>query len=114
VNIPPLEDIPFKYRVLLTFALIVIILLLLALAGTAGPRPEPDLYAGVPLDQKLLELDKRALDEAYHTQVVFLFGVWLKGGEADDGRRFATGMRIARRAYALAAQEIEKREQQQK
>jgi len=58
-----------------------------------------------------LELDKKALDEAYGKHLLLLFSVWLKAGDADGAKRFATGMRIARSAYTQASREITKREQ---
>ena len=71
----------------------------------------PQLYQGVPFDANLLALDRRALDEAYHAQILKLFGVWLSEG-AKDPRFFTNGLQIARRAYSQAAQQIAKREQQ--
>jgi hypothetical protein len=70
-----------------------------------------DLYAGIPLDAHLLELDKHALAEAYHAQLLNLWAVWLKG-QAGDPQYFANGLKIARRAYGQAATQITKREQE--
>jgi hypothetical protein len=70
-----------------------------------------DLYAGIPLDAHLLELDKRALAEAYHAQLLNLWAVWLKG-QAGDPQYFANGLKIARRAYKQASEQITKREQE--
>jgi hypothetical protein len=70
-----------------------------------------DLYAGVPIDAELLELDKRALKEAYHAQLLNLWAVWLKG-QAGDPQYFANGLKIARRAYGQASEQIAKREKQ--
>jgi hypothetical protein len=70
-----------------------------------------DLYAGVALDAELLELDKRALKEAYHVQLLNLWAVWLKG-QAGDPQYFANGLKIARRAYGQANEQIAKREKE--
>ena len=70
-----------------------------------------DLYAGIPLDAHLLELDKRALAEAYHAQLLNLWAVWLKG-QAGDPQYFSNGLKIARRAYKQASEQIVKREQE--
>jgi hypothetical protein len=70
-----------------------------------------DLYAGIPLDAHLLELDKRALAEAYHAQLLNLWAVWLKG-QAGDPQYFSNGLKIARRAYKQASEQITKREQE--
>lgn len=58
-----------------------------------------------------VNLDRLALEEAYHDQVVKLFGVWLKEG-ARDPTYFSNGLRNARRAYVQASDQIAKREQQ--
>ena len=73
------------------------------------PSGVTDLYAEVPLDERLLQLDKKALDEAYHQHVLLLFSVWLKDQAGDPGR-FNNGMKIARRAYQQARDSIAKME----
>lgn len=72
---------------------------------------EPNLYAGISLDKKLLELDKRALDEAYHAHLIRLWNVWLTDG-AKEAHRISTGLRISRQAYHQASEQITKREQE--
>ena len=69
-----------------------------------------DLYEGVTPDEKLLRLDKHALDEAYNSQLLLLFSVWLKG-QAGDPTQFNNGLKIARRAYTQASDAIARREQ---
>jgi hypothetical protein len=71
-----------------------------------------DLYGNTPLDATLLRLDRRALDEAYHAQMLKLFGVWIASGAPNEAVQFRNGLAIARRAYGLAAQSIAKREQE--
>jgi hypothetical protein len=99
------------------FLVAVVILLLLAAVGylsgrwdqaLGGPRTV-DLYGDLPLDAKLLPIDRKALDEAYHAHLIKLFNVWLTDG-ARDATRFKTGLGIARNAYHIAAQAIAKRE----
>lgn len=107
-------------RIMLTIVIVLACFLVLALFGyvssrwgddaKAAPAP-PELYAGIPFDAKLLELDRRALDESYHDQLKKLFLVWLSS-QAGDPTQFSNGLRIARRAYNQAAQQISKREQQ--
>jgi hypothetical protein len=70
----------------------------------------PDIYSDVPLDASLLRLDRRALDEAYHDQLLKLFGVWMAEG-AKDAQRIKNGLRAARKAYGQAASQIAAREQ---
>jgi hypothetical protein len=69
------------------------------------------LYSGIPIDASLLALDKKALDEAYHQQLLLLFSVWMRQ-QAGETEKLQNGLRLARRAYNLAAQQIAKREQQ--
>ena len=70
----------------------------------------PQLYEGVPFDGHLLALDRRALDEAYHNQLLLLFSIWLKQ-QAVDARQITNGLQLARRAYNQAAGQIARREQ---
>jgi hypothetical protein len=80
-----------------------------SLAAIDKPADASQIYRGIPIDAKLLELDKRALDEAYHAQLQNLWLVWLKG-QAGDPSYFTNGLKIARRAYAQANEQIAKRE----
>jgi hypothetical protein len=110
-----LEDLTWGKRIVVAMAIIVCVLLALFLftrlldGAGAQQQGDPQLYEGVPLDAMLLRLDKRALDEAYHSQLLKLFGVWLAEG-APDATRFTNGLRIARRAYYTAAQQIARRD----
>lgn len=81
---------------------------LVMLADPAEPK-DTDIYAGVPVDMQLLELDKVALDQAYHNQLLKLWGVWLTDG-AKDPTHFKNGLANARRAYSLATKQIAERE----
>jgi len=88
-------------------------LLLVAFAfnvyGQTQQQPT-QLYEGILFDATLLALDKRALDEAYHERILKLFEVWLSSGAPPDAQNFKTGLRITRRAYAQARDQIETRE----
>ena len=105
-------------RFLLTIAIVLAMLFALAFCGyqsgtwTEAKEKEVDLYQGVPMDRKLLELDKRALDEAYHQHVIRLWNVWLTDG-AKEAHRISNGLRISRQAYVQAAEQIAKREASQ-
>jgi hypothetical protein len=114
--IPRLEDLSIGMRIVVLIAISLIVLFALFILGMfsveGAAQDEPiEIYAGVPIDRKFLELDKKALDEAYGKHLLLLFSVWLKAGDADGAKRFATGMRIARGAYTQASREITKREQ---
>jgi hypothetical protein len=120
-----LEDISIGNRIAITIVIVLAILFALAFIGWISggwekadaeeaildPRAQFEIYQGVPLDRRFLELDRKALDEAYNGHVLLLFSVWLKSGDAEGAKRFANGMRIGREAYATAVREILKREQ---
>lgn len=104
------------HRIMLTFAIVVAMLFALALCGYEGGRwevasaPSTELYEGLPLDKKLLELDKVALDDAYHAHTLRLWSVLMSdGGRFTDN--FKKGMRLSRETYQAASKEIAKREQ---
>ena len=84
--------------------------IVIAQLGAESQSGPPQLYEGVPFDARLLELDKRALDEAYHQQLLLLFSTWLKQ-QAVDPRQITNGLQLARRAYNQAAGQIARREQ---
>jgi len=117
--IPPLENQSLGRRVVLTAALLILALLLLAMIGwLSGGWYEAQgapfeqkrvtyIYEGIALDAALLELDKRALEEAYHEQAKRLFTVWLT---TQEPKYFTTGIRRAREAYHQAAEQIARRE----
>jgi hypothetical protein len=113
---PPLEALSLGKRIALAIVVVVVALLILMglsrIAAEAQPRQEATiLYQGVPLDAHLLQLDKRALEDAYHNQILHLFTIWLKG-QAKGTEEITNGLQIARRAYNLAARQIKKREQE--
>jgi hypothetical protein len=117
--IPRLTDLSLGHRIALTFVIVFVILLALFFIGgymgawdqAEGAQQEPELYQGVPPDAKLLPLDRQALDEAYKGHLVKLWNVWLSDG-AREAHRITNGLRIARQSYAIAAKQIEQREEQ--
>jgi hypothetical protein len=111
------NELTLPQRVALTLVIVFVILFAFTAFGYfQGTRDaegkEIDLYQGIPLDEKLLQLDRRALDEAYHAHLIKLWNVWLTDG-AREAQRITNGLRIARESYAVAAAQIAKREQQQ-
>ena len=117
-----LKDLNIWQRILLAVIIVVAVFIVLlgiskligddAAAQQRNPGDPPLLYEGLQLDPILLALDKRALDEAYHDQLLKLFGVWLSSGSIDEARNFRNGLRNARRGYALAREAISAREKQ--
>lgn len=67
----------------------------------------------LPVDAALVALDRRALTSAYEAHLVKLFSVWLADG-AITNTHITIGLRNARRAYAQAAAQLAKREQELK
>jgi hypothetical protein len=129
-----LREMSLGHRIVLTFIIVLVILFALALFGyyftegwdgevyglaSESSRPaqltqvqtqQGDLYGSTPLDATLLRMERRALEEAYHQQMLKLFGVWVSSGAPEEAKNFRNGLFIARRAYGLAAQSIAKRE----
>lgn len=61
-------------------------------------------------DERLEQIEREALDEAYRGQIMHVFEVWMKDATGQPARAL-TGARNARRAYVDAMTEIEKRSQ---
>jgi hypothetical protein len=110
--IPKLEDLSIWQRIVLTVVIVVAAILLLAAVGFLSGRWEAEGQE-VPsskYEAHLIEMDKLALDGAYHNQLLLLFSIWLRDGAGTDATRISNGLRIARRAYTQAATQIEQRE----
>jgi hypothetical protein len=112
IRLDKIDALSLRWRVVIAAAIVIVTIFFLWIANSLlAAQDEPQLYEGVSLDAMLLRLDKRALDEAYHAQLLKLFGIWLSEG-AKDASRFTNGLRIARRSYYTAAKQIAKREQE--
>jgi len=115
--IPRLEDVSLGQRIGITFVIIVIALFMLALVGfLSGGWDEAKgdqviiMLPPSKWDEKMDELDRQALDEAYVAKVKQLFDVWVREGlTSSEGP--AKGHAQARRAYISAHEAIEKREE---
>ena len=109
--IPRLEDLSIGSRIVLTIVVVVVAILLLAAVGLFTGRWEAEgQEITSKYDAHLIELDKQALEDAYRDQLKLLFSVWLKDGAGADATRVTNGLRIARRAYVQAADQLERRE----
>jgi hypothetical protein len=113
---PPLDELSLVQRILLAVSIVVFALLLLMAISRminapaeAQTQNSADLYEGIPLDIRLLHLDKDALNSAYNEQIQHLFFIWLKGSAASN-LEITNGLKNARRAYNIAAVQIAKRE----
>ena len=108
----PLEDYSIGHRIAISFIIVVVVLLLLALIGwLSGGWEEVKAQEALSsrFDGDLIELDKEAVKQAYHDQVVHLFAIWMKDETGQPGR-MTVGVRQARRAYIEAMTKIEERE----
>ena len=61
-----------------------------------------------PYDDRLIALDKQAVEDAYRKQLELLFSTWMKD-DAGQPQRATVGIQQARRAYILSMEQIEKR-----
>jgi hypothetical protein len=63
--------------------------------------------------QRMIELDRRALDEAYVHHFAVLFSNWVKDVSSlgHDPSRITKGISQMRQAYVMAAERIEAREE---
>lgn len=112
----PLEDMSLGHRAIATVIIVVVVLLILAFIGyisgrweaEAAPVPAPIS----PYERRLIALDREAIDNAYRAKVEQLFSVWLKDETGQPGRAII-GVNQARKAYAGAMVEIERRERLQ-
>jgi hypothetical protein len=124
-------------RFIIAFAIVVAILLALAFIGfltgnwnedeSARPGYGLGYLSGakaqvlrerVPLpvlpiskyEKRILEIDRAAVDQAYHDQILHLFQNWMKD-EREQPLRAMVGARQARSAYERVMNAIEEREQ---
>jgi hypothetical protein len=107
----PLEEYSLGERVVATTVIVILVILLLALIGylTGGWEPAEAQAVTGKWDERLLVLDKQALDKAYTDQMAHVFSIWIKDGVTDSSRA-RVGFSNARKGYNAAMSEIEKRE----
>jgi len=63
--------------------------------------------------ERLLQLDKEAVDNAYRSQIEHLFEIWMKDETGQPGRA-VVGARKAVKAYMDIMKELDRREQELK
>jgi hypothetical protein len=101
-----------RFIIILILALILVALIILVLVALESERSATaqGTDAKSPFDERMVTLDRLALDEAYRNQLTHLFETWLKDSHGQPDRAIK-GARQARRAYIAVMQEIIKREQ---
>jgi hypothetical protein len=65
-------------------------------------------------DEKLIELDRQAVEDEYNAAVRGLFRVWLHNTISGQPVKAGKGAEIARKAYIEAMDAIDRREQELK
>jgi hypothetical protein len=108
----PLQELSLLQRIALAVGILVFVILVLMFISwltNADAQSNDNLYGDIAFDPKLVMLDKQALNEAYEEQIKHLFSIWVKG-QAKGTAEITNGIRIARRAYGIANNQIEKRE----
>jgi hypothetical protein len=93
-----------------TIVIIIAVLLALALLFFL-----PDASSEITLppsryEAELIALERAAVDQAYHDQIVHLFQIWMKDA-AGQPQRAITGARTARKAYEDVRENLARREQ---
>ena len=69
----------------------------------------PEAVPSSKWDERMIELDLEAVDEAYRDTISKLFAVWMRDPTGQPTRAIV-GAQAARRAYILVRQALEKRE----
>src|SRR5262245_9474784 len=116
MNFDPLRQ-SLAERVITTAIIVIAVLLILAFVGWCTGRWEQNAQAQPMVltlpptkwDQRMLELDKQALDEAYIAKIKHIFDIYVREGLASQ-EGIMKGHAQAQRAYIQAQQAIEIRE----
>ena len=113
----PLEQQTIGQRIIATAIIVLIILFILSFIGwisggwdESRGQPLVLMLPPSPFDAKILELDRRALDEAYVNKLRHLYDVYVASGR-EAPERPMKGAAEARRAYIDIMKAIEAREQ---
>lgn len=114
-----LEDLSIGHRIALTVFIVLVILFALALFGYLTGGWNTDAEAQVPryeitkYEGEMLVIENKAIDEAFHNQVVNVFAVWMKDATGQPARA-VTGVANARKAYVAAKTRLGERETEYK
>lgn len=92
----------------ISFTIILGMLMLILVAGYVSSAAQGVSPPVSKFEERLLELDKEAIEEAYKTQIQHLFEIWMRDDRGQPDRA-VVGARQARKAYIGAMEGIEKR-----
>jgi hypothetical protein len=107
-----LEDMKLGHRIIVATVIVTVVLILLYILGRIFGTDEAAGQVGpTPYDQRLLELDRQAIDTAYSNRVQHMFEIWLQDPTGQP-QRALVGVGNARRAYVGAMAAIDKRERE--
>ena len=118
MRIPRLEDLTLLQRIIATIVIIVVVILVLSIAGmfTVEGQSIRDIKVPERFEERLLKLDRDAIEEAYKRHIIRLFDVWTTdyspGGHQPP--RAVKGANNARGVYIETMIAIERREQELK
>jgi hypothetical protein len=113
---PHLENLSIGHRIALTVVIVIAVILLLALVGYLSGRWEqaqaeeaPAYVAPIEYEPHMLELERKALDEAFIKHFVRLYDIWVTDYQPTEPPRAVRGANNARHAYLRYIQRLDKR-----
>lgn len=113
-KIPRLEDLTVGQRLVTTAVIIVVVVFVLFVIGLFAVEGQSirDIQVPARFEDRLIKLDREAIDEAYKKHVVRLFDIWVMDYSSSIGQppRAVKGANNARGAYIQSMTAIEKRE----
>ena len=109
--IPPLEDIPIAYRLLIGLVVVVVVLAILMVLERSEATGETVVMKVSKWDDHIDELERAAVDEAYKKYIGQLYNIWVTDNyQPRIPPKALVGARNARDAYIRSMEAIEKRE----
>lgn len=84
-----------------------------AFVAAGQPATIPPRLPSTPYDERIVALDKEAIEAAYREHVQRMYSGWMKD-EAGQPTRALTGVRQAQRAYIASMDAIKRRQEELK
>jgi hypothetical protein len=116
--LPLLEDLPLWQRIAIAIAVVLIGLLLAAALHMTAEAEQQSRFSptDIPIskyEERLLALDREAIEQAYKDHIKNVFAVWMRDDRGQPGRAL-TGAQQGHKAFVGSMEGIERREQQVK